>query len=171
MPTTEFNLTDNQRAERKLLVTCVNVGEPLSPEWYIMGRGVEDSSIEYNAEIDTKTDILGITETNVSKLSPQQDFEPFTIRGGSKLAEKLYDIYKRQAQSEYSLFEVLIIYGYAGTTGKYEAEKQTNCTIVPTSLGGDAYVDMPVEVHFSQESTWGTVNALKGEITFTPNGN
>ena len=60
-----FNLQDNQKAERKLLVTAVNVGDSISdtsagasPEWQIVGVGVEDSSIEFNPDTETVTDIL-----------------------------------------------------------------------------------------------------------------
>ena len=43
---TSFNLMDGQKAERKLLVTAVNVGDSITasgtPEWQIVGCGVED---------------------------------------------------------------------------------------------------------------------------------
>ena len=34
---------------------------------------------------------------------------------------------------------------------------QKNCTINVTSLGGSAYVDMPIEISYSNDSTKGTV--------------
>ena len=40
----------------------------------ILGRRTEDSSIEYNADIATSTDILGINYTDINKTQPQQDF-------------------------------------------------------------------------------------------------
>ena len=89
---TEFSLSTNQKAERKLLVTCVNTGSADSQEWTVIGAGVEDSSVEYNADIETITDILGITETTVNKLEPSQSLEPMTIRGGNKVLFKLNDI-------------------------------------------------------------------------------
>ncbi len=167
MAASTFNLKDNQKAERKLLVTCVNVGSHSAPSWERVGHGIEESSIEFNPDIETVNDILGITETDVNDLEMTQDFEPYTIRGGSKLAEKLYDIYKRKAYSEFALFEVLIIHGYVGNAGSYEAELQTDCTITPQSLGGDAHVDMPIQIGFSKKSTWGTVNSLTTSIKFT----
>ena len=91
---TEFNLTNGQKAERKLLVTAINVGDSItessgSPDWQIVGVGVEDSSIEYNPDTETITDILGITTTTVNKLETSQSLDPMTIMGGSKLAVKL----------------------------------------------------------------------------------
>lgn len=167
----EFNLEQNQKAERKLLVTAVNVGNSDAPEWEVIGAGVEDSSIELNPDVSTVTDILGITETTVNKMEPKQSFEPYTIRGGSKLAYKLFDIWQRKAWSELANFEVLLMYGFVGgvTEGTFAAEKQDGCTIAINSIGGSATVDMPIEITFSNNSTLGTVNKLKGsDITFTP---
>ena len=167
----DFKLEQNQKAERKLLVTAVNVGTTETPDWEVVGAGVEDSSIELNPDVSTVTDICGITETTVNKVEPKQSFEPYTIRGGSKLAYKLFDIWQRKAWSELANFEVLLMYGFIGgaTTGTFAAEKQIGCTIAIQSIGGSATVDMPIEITYSNDSTLGTVNKLKGaNITFTP---
>ena len=171
---TSFNLKDGQKAERKLLVTAVNVGDSIAkgsgtPEWQIIGVGVEDSSIEYNPDTETKTDILGITETTVNKLETSQTLEPMTVRGGSKLAVKLYNQIKYNRVSEFAMYEVMQIHAYVGTDGAYEAEVHKNCTITPQSLGGDAYVDMPIDINYSNDKVHGTVDNYKygSTITFT----
>ena len=171
---TAFNLKYGQKAERKLLVTAVNVGDSISsgsdtPEWQIIGVGVEDSSIEYNPDTETKTDILGITETTVNKLETSQTLEPMTVRGGSKLAVKLYNQIKYNRVSEFAMYEVMQIHAYVGTDGAYEAEVHKNCTITPQSLGGDAYVDMPIDINYSNDKVHGTVDNYKygSTITFT----
>ena len=174
MATNAFNLTENQKAERKLLVTAVNVGTSSEPEWEVIGAGVEDSSLELNPDVSTVTDILGITETTVNKMEPKQSFEPYTIRGGSKLAYKLFGIWQRKAWSELSNFDVLLMYGFldGATSGTFAAEKQTGCTISINSVGGSATVDMPIEITLSNDSTLGTVNKLKGSgIEFTASVN
>jgi len=172
-----FNLQDNQKAERKLLVTAVNVGDSISdtsagssPEWQIVGVGVEESSIEFNPDTETVTDILGITETTVNKFETAQSLEPMTVRGGSKLAVKLYNQVKYNRMSEFSMYEVMQIHAYVGTEGSYEAEVHKNCTLTPQSLGGSSYIDMPIDINFSNDKVHGTVNAYKygSTITFTP---
>ncbi len=168
---TDFKLNANQKAERKLLVTAVNVGTSDVPEWEVLGAGIEDSSIELNPDVSSVTDILGITETTVNKVEPKQSFEPYTIRGGSKFAYKLFDIYMRKAWSELANIDMLVMYGFIGgaTEGTFAAEMQTGCTVAINSIGGSATVDMPIEVSFSNNVTTGTVNKLKGsDITFTP---
>lgn len=61
-----INLTAGQKADRKLDMIFVNVGGSGTETWELLGRGVEDASVEYNHDTDTVTDILGITDVNVS---------------------------------------------------------------------------------------------------------
>lgn len=169
---TSFNLQDGQKAERKLLVTAVNVGEKLgsgTPEWQIIGVGVEDSSIEYNPDTTTSTDILGISTTIINKLETSQTLEPMVVIGGSKLALKLYNQVKYGRLSELAMYEVMQIHAYVGGEGKYEAEVHRNCTLTPQSLGGSATVDMPINISYSNDKVHGTVDNYKyGEtVTFT----
>jgi len=173
---TAFNLQNNQKAERKLLVTCVNVGDSITesggtPEWQPVGVGVEESAIEFHPDTETVTDILGITETTVKKFETSQDLDPMTIRGGSKLAVKLYNQVKYNRMSEFAMYEVMQIHAYVGTEGNYEAEVHKNCTLTPQSIGGDSNVDMPINISFSNDKVHGTVDNYKygTVITFTPN--
>lgn len=170
-----FNLQTNEKAQRKLLVTAVNVGDSITetggtPEWQIIGVGVEDSSIEYNPDTETVTDILGITETTVNKFETSQSLEPMTVRGGSKLAIKLYNQVKYNRLSQFSMYEVMQIHAYVGTEGAYEAEVHKNCTLTPQSLGGSGYVDMPIDINYSNDKVHGTVDNYKygTTVTFTP---
>ncbi len=162
-----FNLNYNQKAARKLLVTAVNAGTPDAPEWEVVGRGVQDSSIEFNPDIETVNDILGNTETDVKSFEMSQDLEPMTVRGGSKLALKIYDINKRRAYTEFAQFEVLLIFGYVSTPSDgFTAEKHINCTVTPQSEGGDAHVDMPITITFSGDKELGLVDKLTNGMTF-----
>ena len=167
---TDFNVGAGVKAPRNKLMTFVNVGTSSTPEYEILGRGVEDSSIDLNADKESVKDILGHTETTVNGWEATQSFEPFTVRGGSKLALALHRIWQNKQPELLSKFDVLIVYGYIdGTaTGSFEAELQSNCTIDPQSIGGSAYVDMPIEVSYSNDSVLGTVVISDGVPTFTP---
>lgn len=181
MAISEFNLAQHQRAARKLLITVAEWDDPdgnititegtstIKVSREILGRRTEDSSIEYNADIETTTDILGINYTDINKTQPQQDFDPYLILGGSKLGAKLNDIRKRNALTELSQFRLYIITAYIGNSSDgYEAERHVNCTITYNSLGGDSNVNMPISAYFSNESTIGTVDKLSDDFTFTP---
>lgn len=167
---TAFNLADGVKAARKLLRTYVNVGTPSERKWFLVGSGVEDSSIELNPNTESITDILGITTTDVTKWEPSQSFDPFTVKGGSELAFKLHEIWAEKKPELLSQFEVLIVYKYVGEeTSGYDAELQKNCTINITSIGGSAYVDMPIEVIYSNDTERGTVKFTDNEPVFTSN--
>lgn len=166
---TDFNTGSGVKAPRKLLMTFVDVGTT-TPEWELVGKGVEDSSIELNPNTETVTDITGITETAVTKWEPGQSLDPNTVKGGSKLNFKLHQIWQNKTPELLSQFDVLIVYAYIGETSVFDAEVQHNCTINITSIGGSAYVDMPIEISFSNDSTKGTVTIANGVPTFTAAG-
>jgi len=169
MAVSQFNLAEHQRAERKLLLTVAEWTEGTEVQRELLGRRTEDSSVEYNADQSTTTDILGINYTDVNKTQPQQDFDPYLILGGSKLGAKLNDIRRRNALSELSQFTLYLITAYIGnSTDGYQAEKHVNCTIQYNSLGGDANVNMPISCFFSNDITNGTVNKLSIDFAFTP---
>ena len=168
MAINQFNLADGQRAERKLLITVAEWQEGESPVREILGKRTEDSSIEYNPDIQTSTDILGHNYTDINKTQPQQDFDPYLILGGSKLGAKLNDIRKRNALSELSQFTLYVITAFVGSKGAYEAEKHEGCTITYNSMGGDANVNFPISAYFSNVITNGTVDKLSDDFVFTP---
>lgn len=172
MSVENFNLATGQRAERKLLITVAEWTEGSSQGSSqvreILGTRTEDSSIEYNPDIETTTDILGINYTDLNKTQPQQDFDPYLILGGSKLGAKLNDIRRRNALSELSQFTVYIITAFVGdATNGYAAEKHTGCTITYNSIGGDTNVNFPISVYFSNNITLGTVDKLADDFVFT----
>ena len=178
MPVKDFNLANGQRAERKTLITVAEWkdgdGEPIRD---ILGTRTEESSIEYNADVATSTDIRGKNYTDVNKTQPQQDFDPFLILGGSKLAVKLNDIRRRNALTELNGFTIYVITAFLGEVGAYDAEKHTDCTIVYNSIGGDANVNMPISVYLSNDCDGtgapqvGTVDTLGPNFEFTPTVN
>ena len=167
MAISQFNLDNGQRAERKLLITVAEWTEGSSQVREVLGTRTEDSSIEYNADISTTTDILGNNYTDINRTQPQQDFDPYLVLGGSKLGAKLNDIRKRNALSELNSFTMYIITAFVGAAGAYEAEKHDDCTITYNSFGGDSNVNFPISVYFSNKITNGTVDKLADDFIFT----
>ena len=173
-----------QRAERKMLITVAewvdtngNITHSGSSTKYsreILGTRTEDSSIEYNADVQQSTDILGHNYTDLNKTQPQQDFDPYLILGGSKLGAKLNAIRANNALAELDQFNIYIITLFINGTGANtaQAEVHAGCTITYNSIGGDANVNMPISVYLSNNSNVGYVNLnAKGGVdenfTFT----
>lgn len=178
---TQFSLAPGQRAERKLLITVAEwtegTGSSSTQIREILGTRTEDSSIDYNSDIETTTDIRGINYTDVNRTQPQQEFDPFLILGGSKLGALLNDIRRRNAISELNQFTVYVITAFidggSGTTHAYEAECHTGCTITYTAIGGDSNVNFPITVYLSNDyngsgaPATGTVDKLSDDFVFT----
>lgn len=179
MAAKQFNLNQDQLAERKLLITCVEwketVGTTQETFREILGKRTPDSSIDYNPDMETSTDILGITYTDMNKTEPQQSFDPFMVMGGSRLGALLNDIRRRNAYTELNQFTVYVITAFIGDSSNgYEAEKHENCTIEYQSMGGDSRVNFPIVLHFSNSAAGkgqpqtGKVDKLSDDFVFTP---
>ena len=167
-----FTLNTGERAQRKTLITVAEWGTGNTPDREILGTRTEDSSIELNADIETSTDIRGITYTDVNKTEPQQDFDPYYLLGGSKLGEYLLQAMLENDIAKYNnVFTIYIITAIidsgSGQTHAYKTIKHTGCSIIPTAVGGDSYVNMPIEVHYSNNIAVGTVDKLSDDFTFT----
>lgn len=170
-----LNLDPGQRAQRKLLITVAEWGGTWGSGSYtggtreILGTRTEDSSIEFNADIETTTDVRGITYTDVNKTEPQQDFDPMYVLGGSALSAYLVDAALKNKIDKYNgAFNIYIITAFIGSTSDgYFAVRHKGCSIIPTAIGGDSYTNMPIEVHFSNDITEGTVDSLVSTFTFT----
>ncbi len=138
----------------------------------IMGKRTPDSSIEYNVDSETSTDILGYNYTDVNKTQPQQSFDPHLILGGDKFSEMLNDIRKRNALTELQKFTMYIITAFVSVTDGsdntyYETERHTGCTILYDSIGGEDNVNFPLTVYFSNNITNGFVDKLSDDFTFS----
>ena len=178
MAVAQFNLNAGQRAERKLLITVVEwtetVGTTQTEVREILGTRTPDSSIEYNADVQTETDIRGVNYTDVNKTQPQQSFDPFLVLGGSKLGALLNDIRRRNAVSELNQFTVYVITAFIGDkTSGYEAERHSGCTISYDSFGGDSNVNFPITVYLSNDwngsgaPSTGTVDKIAADFNFS----
>lgn len=162
-------MATDKRAERKTLIHVATWTEGETTKAAILGKRTEDSSIEFNADIDTTTDILGINYTDVNKTQPQQSFDPAYIIGGDELMAYLNEQALSNNINGYNgTFDVYIVAAYltetSGTgstsTTKYRTMKHKGCSIIPDSIGGDAYVSMPYNVYYSNDITTGYVTAI-----------
>ena len=171
-----LNLPAGERAQRKTLITVAewnSTGALEQNTREILGVRTEDSSIEFNPDVGTITDIRGTTYTDVNKTEPQQSFDPFYVIGGSKLAEYLVNAaLSNDIQAYNGKFTVYIITAFISDemseTIKYRTIRHTGCSIIPQSIGGDSYTSMPIEVHYSNNITIGSVNKLSDDFEFTP---
>lgn len=153
-----------QRAERKTLITVAAWKENEVAKAVILGARTEDSSVEFNGEVNTSTDILGINYTDLSKTQPQQSFNPAYLIGGDALMAYMNEAALTNNINAYNgVFDVYLVAAYMTDENKFFTVKHTGCSIIPQSLGGSDFVSMPFDVHFSNNITQGSVASIKAE--------
>ncbi len=167
---TALNLADGIEASRKMLKTLVNVGERLYaadgtknsdavPVWEWLGDDVESSSISYGFDSTTTQNIKGVTRVKAGAATMSQEMSPMVVTGGAKLTTKILDILARGENSEFGLFEVMVVKDYITVDSKSYAEVHKGCSILPESEGGDTTVGIPVKITFSNDRVLGSYAA------------
>lgn len=159
--------------QRKFLACAVDVSdEPGTEDFIVMGYKLESSALEFNPEETGIVDINGRSWGGISKLQLKQSFEPYKMTSGDhgKLGAKLLQYVRDGELSKFSEFKCVIIYGFLGESGSgvYPSDKYDACTIIPSSLGGDAWAEMPITVSFGGNLTKGNSDGLVDKIVFTP---
>ncbi|NLU23150.1 MAG: hypothetical protein GXW99_00215 [Clostridiales bacterium] len=168
-----FNTTAGKSIDRNLLALYLNTGTSASPTWSILGRGVEDSSIEMDWSQETKTDILGNVNTTQKKPVKTQSFDPCELDSGDAALVKLWNLaVKDEDAAGLCALDMLVVHLYvdSGTSGSKFAVRQSACAISPKSLGGagGGFLGMPIDVTYGGTRTIGSAAVSDaGVVTFT----
>lgn len=166
-----FNTTANETAVREMMILYLNTGTTSTPAWSALGKRVEDSSIEFDWQKETRTDILGNNYTLLKKPQMTQSFSSYPLDSADTAAVKIWNkAIKDHDIGALAAMDCLIVHLYAGTadTAMF-AERYTATTITPTSLGGSGGGDLnsEMEVDFGGDRTTGTAAINNGVVTFT----
>lgn len=167
-----FNTTADQAIARELLLLYLNTGTKDAPVWSPIGKRVEDSSMEFDWQRESKKDILGNTYNTMKKPIITQTFDPWELTSGDAAQEKVWKaaVQNQDAQAMCSM-DVLVVHAYAGTskTAMF-AERNDASSIEVTGLGGagGGNIGMPITVTYGGTRTTGTAAIADGIVTFTP---
>ena len=111
-----FNTTAGQVVDRKLLILYLNTGDADEPVWSPIGKRVEESSMEYDFNEESKTDIFGEVYTTLNKPIVTQTFEPCELDAGDKAQVKIWNQSIRdQDVAAMANNDLLVVHAYAGT--------------------------------------------------------
>jgi len=168
-----FNTTGGVIVARELLIAYLNTSTSSTPVWSVVGKRVEDSSMEMDWGEETKNDILGDTYTTLRKPTITQTFEPVELDGADAAAVSIWNkAIKDHDYAALAAMDMLIVHFYAGTEATPFAERYTSCAVRPTGLGGEGggSLNMPFDVTYGGTRTTGTASkdSTTGEITYTP---
>ena len=170
----EFTANASNRVKREEFLAVAECsttsGQTTTEHRQVLGIYVENALMEFNSELKIAVDILGVTRTDVNKTQPQMTFDPLYVDTQSDFVNYLVNAALDNDTSKYNgAFNVYLISAWEGTSSAIPTRKHRNCTILPTSLGGDggSYLSMPIEVHFSNDIVKGIIDKLEDDFTFT----
>lgn len=164
-----FNTAAGAVVARKMLLLFLNTSSFETPVWSVIGKRVEDSSMEYDWREESKTDILGNTHTTMDEPIITQAFDPCELDSGDVAQVKIWN----QSIKDHDVAamcnnDLLVVHTYAGTASTAVfAERYPSSAVKPSGLGGSNNVGMPIDVTFGGERSVGTASVSGGNVTFT----
>lgn len=158
------------KAKRNSYKIFMNVSETnTSKEWEIIGKDIEELSRELNNEVNSITNILGETSTEVTKGNQVTTCDPIKLRDDSKASKILYNIYKNDlelSEVEKEFLEVNTSMPVSGNEGEYEAFTQLGAIDLKSWGGDKSGINSPFDINWIGAKTHGTFNPTTK--TFTP---
>ena len=124
--------------------------------WSLLGKDVEDASVELNPDTETKKNILDENSVQDNGYEPALDIDTFYAKPDDPLYTKLKAIMmdrKKGDDCKTQILEVLV----DKTTGPYDAWVE-DVIVKPQSYGGpQGGVNIPFNIQFDGNRTKGTV--------------
>ncbi len=157
-----MSITGNGYIKRKEFMVFADVGAESTMDWELIGDKVEEMSLEMNPNVETTTDITGITTTALDKYEVQTSVSPMRAKRESKLFAILYDIVKEEKTLS-DVERTFLCVNVFDSTGEGEAATYAAWTqkgvIAVQSYGGNTQgLDIPFNIHWSGAKTHGTFN-------------
>lgn len=138
----------------------------VSPEWYIIGKDIEDLSVELNPDTETVKNILDETAVQDNGYEPSLEAETFYANPQDKLYSVLKGIAMERKTGDAcktKIVEILI----DKENGPFDAWCE-DVIIKPSSYGGpQGGVNIPFSVTFNGNRKKGTATITSGKIEFT----
>lgn len=146
------------KIKRKFMAHFIDASSGGTTASYVrLGADLEEYSIEMNANVDTKNNILGQTSVTLDSYQPQASVEPYYAVVGDEMFERLQGIVdERQTLDELKTSVVEVHLWESATAGSYAAYKE-EAIIEVSSYGGDTTgYQIPFNLHYTGERVKGT---------------
>lgn len=139
-----------------------------APAWFLVGKDIEDLSINLNPQTETVKNILDETSVNDNGYEPSADVDTYYANpSDGDFYAKIKNIAMNRLTGDAcktTILEVLV----DKTTGSYDAWTE-DVIIKPTSYGGaQGGVGIPYTITFAGNRVQGTVSIADKVPTFTP---
>lgn len=136
------------------------------PSWFLIGRDVEDMSVELNPDTDTIKNILDETVTDDKGYEPSAAVDTYYANTDDSIYAKIKNIALNRLtgdECKTKILEVLV----DKTAGPYDAWIE-DCIVKPQSYGGpQGGVNIPYNISFDGNRKQGTATIVDKVPTFT----
>lgn len=136
--------------------------------WFLIGKDIDDMSVELNPDTETTKNILGETTVKDNGYEPSMSADPYYANPEDSIYKKLVDIAMNRIKGDKCKTHILevIIKDTVETTHQAWVE---DVIVKPQSYGGDTSgVSIPFDVLFDGNRKEGTVTITSGVPKFTP---
>ena len=138
-----------------------------SPKWFLIGKDIEDMSVDLGVDVSTRKNILDETSVKDAGYEPTLSADPYYANTDDDIYEPIVDIAmnrKKNTDCETKILEVLI----EDTDASSHKAWMEDCLIKPTSYGGDTEgVGIPFNIYFNGNRKQGTVTLVGKVPTFS----
>lgn len=157
------------KLERKAYATYIDAtfGGSGSPVWFLIGKDIEELSVELNPDIETIKNILGETSIKDNGYEPQFSADPYYANPDDAIYEKIKAIAMERLKGDQCKTKVLEVIITDDSGQDYEGYTE-DVIVKPQSYGGgtDGFA-IPFDVHFNGNRKKGTVDISEGVPTFS----
>lgn len=137
-----------------------------SPSWFLIGKNIQDMSVELNPDTQVVKNILDETVTEDNGYEPSVSADTYYANTGDAIYDKIKDIAMNRKTGDdckTKILEVLI-----DTDGSSHSAWQEDCIVKPQSYGGaQGAVNIPFNVYFDGNRVTGTASLSNRVPTFT----
>ena len=135
-----------------------------TPSWFLIGKDIEDMSVELNPDTNVKKNILDETVVSDNGYEPSISADTYYANTGDAIYEKFKNIAMNRLTGEDCETKVMeVVIDSTGTTHSAWVE---DCVVKPQSYGGpQGGVNIPYNIYFNGNRTQGT--ATKGNDGWT----
>ena len=155
------------KLERKAYATYIDATfGGVSPSWFLIGKDIEEASVELNPDIETVKNILGETSVKDNGYEPTMSADPYYANPDDSIYEKIKDIAMKRLQGDACLTKVLEVILDPADSGTHEAYVE-DVIVKPTSYGGDTSgFRIPFDINFNGNRKEGTATIADGTVSF-----
>lgn len=137
-----------------------------TPKWWLIGKDIEELSVELNPDVSSVKNILDETSVQDNGYEPSVEADPYYANPDDEIYQKLLDIAMNRKKGEACRTKILevVVEDTEATNHKAWTE---DVVLKPTSYGGDTSgFQIPFTITFDGNRKSGYVTIADGVPTF-----